>query len=195
MGQDQLIDKAKGPLSADRDELGDHESEKNRPSSRPQYVTVGSGSTSLHAARFRAMLDSGYGGSTTDDEERIATAADMAIQPDHPIEAKAIEQLWYDHHRAALGRSVERAIHLLRSLQEMNVSWNIYYLPLDGAEADLSGMSDSRPNLQRTQSAILPGSSTMPSPTHPPIRRSETSYEENASAESSRMGEKRLLTP
>lgn len=64
----------------------------------------------------------------------------------------------------------------------MNVSSNIYYLPLDGAEADLSGMPNPRPNLQRAQSAVLPGSSTMPSATHLPIRRSETSYQENASA-------------
>ncbi|RSL56081.1 hypothetical protein CEP51_014450 [Fusarium floridanum] len=195
MSQDQPIDKGKSPLSADRDELSNDEPKKNRPSSRPQYVTVGSGSTSFHAARFRAMLDSGYGGSTTDDDEEIATAADMAIQPDHPIQAKSIEQLWYDHHRTALGRSVNRVIHLLRGLQEMNVSWNIYYLPLNGAEAASSGMSNSLPNLQRAQSAVLPGSSTMPSATPPPIQRSETSYQENASAESSRMGEKRLLTP
>ncbi|KAJ4316898.1 mitofusin [Fusarium piperis] len=198
MSQDQSIDKGKTPLSADRDELNDDEPKKNRPSSRPQYVTVRSESTSFHAARFRAMLDSGYGGSTTDNDEQITTAADMAIQLDRPIQAKSIEQLWYDRHRAALGRSVDRAIHLLRTLQEMNVSWNIHYLPLDGAEADLS---NSRPNLQRAQSAVLPGSSTVPSATPPPIRRSETSYQENTSAESSRIGEKRmqsvprLLTP
>lgn len=162
MSQDQSIDKGKSPISTDRDELSDDEPEKNRSSTRPQYVTVGSGSTSFHTARFRAMLDSGYGGSTTEDDEQIAAAADMAMQPDHPIQAKSIEQLWYDRHRAALGRSVDRVIYILRSLQEMNVSWNIYYLPLDGAEADLSGTSNSRPNLQRAQSAVLPGSSTMP---------------------------------
>ncbi|KAF7555512.1 hypothetical protein G7Z17_g2126 [Cylindrodendrum hubeiense] len=206
MNQDQSIDKGKSPISIDRDELSDDEPKKNQPSSRPQYMTVGSGSTSLHAARFRAMLDSGYGGSTTEDAEQIAAAADMAIQPGLPIQAKSIEQLWYDRHRAALGRSVDRAIHLLRSLQEMNVSWNIYYLPLDGAEADLSGALKSRPYLQRTHSTVLPSSSTIPSATSPPIRRSETSYQENATAESRRMGEKqmesvpresvpRLLTP
>lgn len=192
MSQDQSIDKGKSPISTDRDELSDDEPKKNRPSISPQYVTVGSGPTSFHAARLRAMLDSGYGGSTTKDDEQIAAAADMAIQPDHPIQTKSIEQLWYDRHRAALGRSIDRVIHLLRSLQEMNVSWNIYYLPLDGAEADLSGTSNSRPNLQRAQSAVLPGSLTMPSATPPPIRRSETSYQENASAESSRMGEERM---
>lgn len=36
-----------------------------RTPTRPQYMTVGSGSTSEHAARLQAMLDedSGYGGS------------------------------------------------------------------------------------------------------------------------------------
>ncbi|KPM34591.1 Transmembrane GTPase fzo1 [Neonectria ditissima] len=191
MSHDKSINKWKGPISIDRDEPSDDES-KNGPSSRPHYMTVGSGSTSSNAARLRAMLDSGYGGSATEDDEQMAAVADATVQPDYPIQAKSIEQLWYDRHRAALGRSVDRVIHLLRSLQEMNVSWNIYYLPFDGAGSNPSGTSNSRPSPQRAQSTFLPGPSTMPSATPPPIRRSETSYQQNASAESSKMGETRL---
>ncbi|POR36319.1 Transmembrane GTPase fzo1 [Tolypocladium paradoxum] len=220
MSQDHSIDKGKSPIPTDRDKLRRDEFKKPRPFSRPHYVTVGSGSTAAHAASLQALLDSGYGSSTAGDDEAIAAAADMATQPDLPLlsqshprsdstpegrrrtQAGAIQQLWYDRHRAALGRSIERAINLLRSLQQMNVTWNAYYPSLHGAEANFPETPNSSPNFgARAQSAILPGSPTMSPAAPPPIRRSETSYQDHANAESSRMGERRvesvprLLTP
>jgi hypothetical protein len=77
----------------------------HRHPGRPQYMTVGSGSTSEHAARLAAMLDddSGYGGSAadgaafdptfdTDPMHQLATAQGGACEP-RPLTPTSISLL------------------------------------------------------------------------------------------------------
>ncbi len=98
---------------------GGGESSRRQPSGRPQYVTVGSGSTSESAARLQALLDndSGYGGSVAGDALNGVPTWNPALTEDRPtpshspmprgpgeaadndrrIQANAIHQLWYNH--------------------------------------------------------------------------------------------------
>src|ERR1700753_3508475 len=111
---------------------GEASSSRRPASGRPQYVTVGSGSTSESAARLQALLDndSGYGGSVAGDALNGAPAWNPALTEDRPtpshstmprgsgeaadndrrIQANAIHQLWYNQHRVALGRSINRVV-------------------------------------------------------------------------------------
>ena len=99
-------------------------SSAGRQSNRPQYVTVGSGSTSESAARLQALLDhdSGYGASVAGDNFNGAPAWNPALTEDRPtpshspmprvleqtsdndrrVQANAIHQLWYNQHRVRL---------------------------------------------------------------------------------------------
>ncbi|KAF4976112.1 hypothetical protein FZEAL_7182 [Fusarium zealandicum] len=187
--------KGKAAMQNDHDKPIDDETQKPPTFSKPQYMTVGNGSTSAHAARLQAMLDSGYGSSTAGDE-----AADIAMLPDLPLlprdgggpdaHGASIEQLWYDRHRAVLGRSVDRAIHLLRSLQEINVSWSVFYPAPDQGQGGPE-MHNPRPNLMRAQSAALPDPTTMHRAAPRMIRRCDTSYQDDVNAESSKTAEER----
>ncbi|KAG5792057.1 hypothetical protein H9Q69_008905 [Fusarium xylarioides] len=187
--------KGKAALQNDHDKPIDDETQKARTFSKPHYVTVSNGPTSAHAARLQAMLDSGYGSSTAGDE-----TADMAMLPDLPLlprdgggpdaQGTSIEQLWYDRHRAVLGRSVDRVIQLLKSLQEINVSWNVFYPAPDQVQGGPT-MPNPRPNLMRAQSAALPDTTTMYRAAPRMIRRCDTSYEDNVNAESSKTAEER----
>ncbi|TPX09472.1 uncharacterized protein E0L32_009360 [Thyridium curvatum] len=182
-------------------------------------MTVGSGSTSEHAARLQALLDkdSGYGGSTVDDEAGAlipgSPAWDSATQADRPLDsssytngshhaqAGAVHQLWYNKHRVTLERSINRVIELLKGLQEKNASWPAHYPTVQRTDDPALQRPSSRPGFPHTQSMLedLPTAS----PPHPgALRRSLTSLEDHAKAESSRDAEKkrinaepRLVTP
>src|ERR1700759_1014940 len=77
---DEGPSKSKGPPGPPADHDNDSQSRhnqsssRNAPSSRPNYMTVGNGSTSESAARLAALLDndSGYGGSIPDGESTVA---------------------------------------------------------------------------------------------------------------------------
>ncbi|TDZ28816.1 Transmembrane GTPase fzo1 [Colletotrichum spinosum] len=211
MSQDYFSKKGKTPM--------DQEIERNDPntpsvpsSSRPQYMTVGSGSTSVHAAHLQSLLDndSGYGGSIMDGDAMASSSTTLdhhipklggghVSDADRRAQAGAIHQMWYNAHRTTLGKSIQNVVKLLQTLQEMNASWPAHY-----------------PSVQRTEGAPRPGfghafsiigdvpaaaSSVPSSPTFPPsIRRSLTSVETH-SAESSKAQERRpaeeprLVTP
>ncbi|KAK1827941.1 hypothetical protein QBC39DRAFT_385478 [Podospora conica] len=183
------------------------------PNSTPGYMTVGNGSTSQHAARLQAMLeqDSGYGGSSTGGDvgpslfsPAAAAAWDSAIQPDRPMysqashaadadrhsQAAAVHQLWYNQHRAALGRSINTVVELLRGLQEMNVTWPAHYPSIQRAALDAPSRPPSRPGIAHTHtmSGEMAGSAF----SAPPLRRAMTSLDD-AEAESSRAAERRTL--
>ncbi|KAK1751883.1 hypothetical protein QBC47DRAFT_391294 [Echria macrotheca] len=184
----------------------------------PAFMTVGTGSTSQHAARLQAMLDqdSGYGGSIAGDDVSqsllAANAWDPAMRedipihdhyaqvmashataPDHRAQAGTVHQLWYNQHRAALGRSINTVVELLRGLQEMNVTWPAHYPSVQRAALDAPSRPPSRPGIQHTytMSGDLAGA---PSSTAaaPPLRRAMTSLED-AEAESSRAAERRTV--
>jgi len=187
-------------------------------SSAPAYMTVGTGSTSQHAARLQALLDqdSGYGGSVAGDEvspslfnPAAAAAWDSAVHEDRPIHPQvssgsatqnadyrsqtgAAHQMWYNMHRASLGRSINTVVEILRGLQEMNVTWPAHYPSVQRAALDAPFQPPSRPGIQHshTMSGDLAASSI--STPAPPLRRSMTSLED-AEAESSRAAERRTV--
>ncbi|RDW94770.1 transmembrane GTPase fzo1 [Coleophoma crateriformis] len=191
-------------------------------SSRPQYVTVGSGSTTESAARLQAMLDtdSGYGGSMAGDsvqgwhprftEDRPSPAhspmvrgeSSQAADNERRQQASAIHQLWYNQHRVALGRSINRVVETLKSLQEMNASWPATYPSVQRAEASQPQRRDPRPGLVHTQSTAAGATSLSEPPRPGSMRRSLTSIGENSTepesstaAEQRSVPEPRLITP
>lgn len=177
-------------------------------STRPQYVTVGTGSAPAHAAQLQAMLnaaDSGYGGSISGDDQAAALAHDHATQPDthNRSQAGAIHQLWYNQHRSTLGRSISRVVELLKELQHMNSQWPATYPSVQRAES--VARPPSRPGMQHAHS-VLERPSSSHSDSHPPasppaLRRSFTAAGDAHEAESSRaqenapVEEPRLVTP
>jgi mitofusin len=194
------------------------------PSTRPQYVTVGSGSTSESAARLQALLDhdSGYGGSIAGDSLNGAPAWNPALTEDRPtpshspmprgleqtsdndrrVQANAIHQLWYNQHRVTLARSINRVVETLKSLQEMNASWPATYPSVQRAEASQPQRQDPRPGLVHRQSTA-PGAMSMSPPQRPGgPRRAQTSLgeqsteaESSSAAETRTVPEPRLITP
>lgn len=181
-----------------------------RASNRPQYMTVGSGSTSESAARLQALLDndSGYGGSIAGDsnwnptltEDRptpvhspmIRGESSEAAENERRMQASAIHQLWYNQHRVALARSINKVVDLLKGLQEENAIWPATYPSVQRAEASSPTVSSPRRSLTHTQSTteVLPRES---SPRPSLLQRAQTSIGEETSgeAESSKVAEER----
>ncbi|RSM20573.1 hypothetical protein CDV31_000550 [Fusarium ambrosium] len=203
MNHDYFTGKGKNPWNQENDNESDNENGTanaprpdsaspplgNSSSGRPNYMTVGNGVTSEHAARLQSMLDvdSGYGGSIAGDDHRPA-AWDMAMHHDRPASG-AVHQMWYNAHRANLGRSINKVLELLQSLQEMNASWPAHYPSVQRARRDSSETS-SRPGFAHAHSTMGEHSASSPSLRNPMLRRSMTSVEES-NAESSRAAENR----
>ncbi|SPQ22956.1 c8ae7f7d-243c-490c-9796-83101e73a1f1 [Thermothielavioides terrestris] len=170
--------------------------------SAPAYMTVGTGSTSQYAAHLQAMLeqDSGYGGSVAGDEASSSSSSTLAAA-DHRSQAAAVHQLWYNQHRATLGRAISTVVELLRELQEKNAVWPAHYPSVQRAALDAPSRPDSRPGIQQAYSTAgdLATAQSVAAPA-PPLRRAMTSIED-AAAESSRAAERRapaeprLVTP
>jgi mitofusin 2 len=206
----------KGKGKSSREEKGN----VPRAPGRPQYMTVGSGSTSESAARLQALLDndSGYGGSAAGDSNWNPTLTEDRPTPSHSpmlrgetseaadnerrVQASAIHQLWYNQHRASLARSINKVVELLKELQEENATWPATYPSVQRAEASSPRGQSPRPGLPHTQStaSVVPGDS----PTRPGmLQRAETTIGEGASneAESSKeaeqktVAEPRLMSP
>lgn len=174
-------------------------------------MTVGNGSSSQHAARLQSLIDndSGYGGSIAGDDVLSSRrpvgsprtdllSGDMPLQhhsangsdTNHRNQAAAVHQLWYNQHRAALNRSITRVVELLKTLQEMNITWPAHYPSVQRTEAFLPDGSSSRPALQHAFS--MNGD---PSPHHTrPLRRSMTTVEDHEAAGSSQDAETKSVT-
>jgi mitofusin len=238
MSQEYFSPKGKGVLRQDHDGDGEAESasgsSSNRPrvpmaSNAPAYMTVGTGSTSQHAARLQAMLDqdSGYGGSVAGDDvspspmphpsaaavwdraihedrpihSQVRPSSNHVATPDHRAQAGAVHQLWYNQHRATLGRAISAVVELLRELQEKNAVWPAHYPSVQRAALDAPSQPASRPGLHQSYSVAgdLANTPSFATPA-PPLRRAMTSLED-AEAESSRTAENRpppeprLVTP
>jgi mitofusin len=189
-------------------------SSRNPNPGRPQYMTVGSGSTSESVARLQALLndeDSGYGGSVTDGASWNPALSEDRPTPTHsplPLSmgddsekadtdrrmlANSIHQLRYNNHRAQLGRSINTVIEMLESLQEKNAEWPATYPSVQRAEATAPQRQDPRPGLVHTQSTAT-GALDISPPRPGLMRRAQTSIGEGSTeAESSRVGEQRAL--
>jgi mitofusin 2 len=218
MSQDYFSGKGKTPLHQEQepsdplhqeqepsDEEGNAPAQSASSSSRPAYMTVGTGSTSQHAARLQAMLDndSGYGGSIAGDEV-LATSALNADR--HMASRGAIHQLWYNQHRLSLGRFINHVITLLEELQEMNATWPAHYPSVQRAEISEPPRSPIRPSSQRgiseLHTSLDDSAATSSSTPTPGLRRAFTSVEDSRAAESSRAAadkksanEPRLMSP
>ncbi|KAH7038259.1 transmembrane GTPase fzo1 [Microdochium trichocladiopsis] len=214
--------KGKGPAK-DNSDSDDGDDKQLDHAGRPGFMTVGSGSTSRHADRLRQQLldnDSGYGGSITGDDLGLgryplgsprtdpSLAGELPVpqtgdlEGDHRNRQAALHQLWYNKHRVALGRSIQRVVELLRDLQDMNSQWPAHYPSVQRAESERPASTkskNSRPSIQHTQTTL--GDQSAPAPR--PIRRSLTSLPEPSAAESSKDAENsanggdapRLMTP
>ncbi|KAI9158951.1 transmembrane GTPase Fzo1 [Paramyrothecium foliicola] len=200
MSQDYFSDNGKGkaPVAPPSQPVSDGNSPddptaSSSSASRPNYMTVGNGSTSEHAARLQQILeaDSGYGSIAGEDHHGMSSTGswDMASHYDRP-QSGAIHQMWYNSQRATLGRAINKVLDLLQSLQKMNTTWPAHYPSVQRAEKSVD-ISGSRPGLAQAYSSIgdLPPPSAMSNPPHA-LRRSLTAYDDDA-AESSRIAEQR----
>ncbi|KAM3071876.1 mitofusin [Clarireedia jacksonii] len=195
MSQNHRKGKGKGRSSMGGD-AGSNNSHSNTPSSRPQYVTVGGGSAPESAARLQALLDTDSG--PTPEPSPLPRGLSAPSENERRSQANAIHQLWYNQHRVTLGRSINRVVETLKSLQEMNASWPATY-PSVQREDPLPQRQDPRPGLVHTQT-VGAGASSFSEPRPGQMRRAMTSIE-NTDAESSRSAESRatpeprLITP
>ncbi|RFU31281.1 hypothetical protein B7463_g5067, partial [Scytalidium lignicola] len=227
MSQEYRKGKGKGKgKSSEKGESSSPTAPSRAPPTRPQYVTIGSGSTSQSAARLQALLDndSGYEGSVAGDGSNNSTGGwnprmtadsptpshtpsfmgDTSEAADHGrrAQASAIHQLWYNQHRASLGRSINRVVETLTSLQEMNATWPCIYPSVQRTEAYMPPKRDQRRVLSHSHTSLGRITDGPSSPIPGQLRRAQTSIgEDNADAESSRaveskaQQEPRLITP
>lgn len=115
-----------------------------------------------------------------------------AADQDRRTQASAIHQLWYNMHRAALGRSINRTVEMLRKLQEKNAEWPAHYPSVQKAEAATSQQQDTRPSMVHTQTSLNITASQESPPRPRSMRRSMTSFGESSTGgESSRTAEVR----
>ncbi|KAI4271132.1 MAG: hypothetical protein LQ337_006238 [Flavoplaca oasis] len=152
-------------------------------STRPHYITVGSGSTSASAAALMADIerDSGYGSMSSDNytHNGLARGWHPGLTEDQPtpshtptylseynpeiekerrVFAGHIHQMYYNQNRSKLGRSITQTVDTLRQLQEMNSTWPAQYPNVHQLEKDPNPTgSDPRPGLQHTHSTAVAG--------------------------------------
>ncbi|QIW95362.1 hypothetical protein AMS68_000880 [Peltaster fructicola] len=192
---------------------GDGDRSSKRNPGRPQYMTVGSGSTSESAAKLQAILDadSGYGGSIISDDASenswhpgptqdryVPSRPEDSSEHERKALASHIHQLFYNQNRTALGRAISQTVETLRNLKEMNAKWPAHYPTVSRP----SSSHESRPGLSHTTSSIG-GHNASRAPLRPQARRAETSLGEHTSGESSNTAvsrepaaaEPRLVTP
>lgn len=142
---------------------------------RPQYMTVGSGSTSASAAALMASLDNDgvYDGSMSNGTSSTGSLSwnprltqdlptpsgtptsdrpNASAENERRILASHIHQLYYNQNRVALARSITATVTLLRDLQQKNTSWPAHYPTATGSPEQ--SRSGSRPGLVHTQTTI-----------------------------------------
>ncbi|KAL1297720.1 hypothetical protein AAFC00_006264 [Neodothiora populina] len=182
-------------------------SSNRRISGRPNYMTVGSGSTSEHAARLAAMLDqdSGYGGSEADatsmargfnpgmTEDRFTPSSPAGPGgPQSDLERKAVashvHQLFYNQNRTSLARAIQQTVETLKKLQEMNSKWPAHYPTVKRPRTPSpTRRPDVRPGLIHSQTTLDNHRESPPSARPLGPRRAGTSLGENSlEAESSK---------
>lgn len=183
MSQEYFNDKGKAPaVRASDDATLDA---AGSAGGRPNYMTVGSGTTSEHAARLQSMLDvdSGYGGSIMGDEPAMWDGHAHGGRQ----QSGAIHQMWYNSQRATLGRSINKVLDLLHGLREMNTVWPAHYPSVQRAEK----MESDVPRPGILHSSTMEDVTARASQAPPPMLRRAVTSLEDASAESSQAAEAR----
>ena len=179
---------------------------------RPEYMTVGQGSTSASAAALISSLDndSGYGGSISDGYINDGSkhwnpgmTEDRYIPGDifegeggengKRVMASHVHQLYYNQNRAALGRQITRTVETLKALQQMNATWPAQYPTVRHPQPP---KPDSRPGMTHSQSSAGGSGPAQRQIDNKPFRpdalkRAATSLGEASSAESSSAAEQR----
>lgn len=184
---------------------------------RPQFMTVGSGSTSASAAALMATLDndSGYGTSVSSDNysndggirswhpgltadrptpshtPTLPGEYNPAAENERKIIASHVHQLYYNQNRVALGRAITRTVETLKGLQRMNSTWPAQYPAVNSRESSAQ-RPQSRPGFAHTQSTAGAGdlqNQLDNVPSRPGPRRAATSLGEESTAESSAVSE------
>lgn len=197
--------------------MSDDGNREGSASRRPNYMTVGSGSTSESAHRLQQILDddSGYGGSIAsgfnpslhaDRYTPVHTPGEEENENDRRIMASHVHQLYYNQNKTALGRAITRTVDTLKRLQDMNRQWPAHYPSVQRPQDQHPTPSlppTSRPDLLHTQSTVdtrHEGQSSRPAP----LRRAGTSLGEHSTADTSESSaqaarraapEPRLVTP
>ena len=184
----------------------------NHNAPRPQYMTVGSGSTSASAAALMASLDrdSGYGGSSTADDcphpgdslgwnarqnvdspipihtPTISGQYNPAAENERKVLASHIHQLAFNQNRVKLGRAINKTVDTLEGLKLTNSSWPAQYPTVNSNEPRVP-RQDPRPGMVHTQSTrtLGDGHSHHDAPLRPGVRRTGTSIGEDSTGESS----------
>ncbi|KIX08770.1 uncharacterized protein Z518_03427 [Rhinocladiella mackenziei CBS 650.93] len=144
------------------------------PSYRPQYMTVGTGGQSSHAAALMEQLehDSGYGSMPGDVQQNGGEmlAWEDELLRDRPTPAHTpqihgrpatmsenekralashVHQLYYNQNRVALAKAIGQTVELLKQLQEMNAQWPAHYPSVQRSENE---QQPGRPSLAQAQS-------------------------------------------
>ncbi|EGE04341.1 transmembrane GTPase Fzo1 [Trichophyton equinum CBS 127.97] len=190
------------------------------PSQVPGYMIVGSGPASGNATSLMSTLheDSGYGGSIIDGNSDIGSESwqaglmedrptpshtpvgpgymSNAAQHERQVIANHVHQLVYNSNRTKLGRSVTRAIELLKELQEMNRQWPAHYPSIQSTDAPPTEQTHSFTNTI-VRGKQREGSDADPRPGT--IKRTATSISQTAEssrdADARAQVEPRLVTP
>ncbi|XWW98050.1 hypothetical protein V2A60_006046 [Cordyceps javanica] len=197
MSQEYANGKGKAPAPQDAEPDANN---TTRHSNETKFMTVGNGATSEHAARLQHLIDidSGYGGSTAGDEPTAMTGSDWNAPMQHERQSGVVHQIWYNRQRTALGRSINKVLELLNSLQDINTSWPAHYPSVQRSDLEANA---TRPGLQRVSTMAADSASTASMQAQPPtLRRAMTSLQDSP-AESSTAAERRatpeprLVTP
>ncbi|KAM3514487.1 hypothetical protein MY11210_001830 [Beauveria gryllotalpidicola] len=190
MSQEYANGKGKAP--ARQDAQPDANNTARHPN-ETKFMTVGNGAASEHAARLQQLIDvdSGYGGSIAGDEQASMAGANWDAPMHHERQSGVVHQIWYNRQRTALGRSINKVLELLNSLQDINTSWPAHYPSVQRSDLEANA---TRPGLQRI-STMTPdvASSTSSMQAQPPmLRRAMTSLQDNI-PESSNVAERRSI--
>lgn len=181
---------AKGKAPAPQDAEPDSNNTARHPN-ETKFMTVGNGAASEHAARLQHLIDvdSGYGGSIAGDEQAAMTGANWDAPMHHERQSGVVHQIWYNRQRTALGRSINKVLELLNTLQDMNTSWPAHYPSVQRSDLEANA---TRPGLQRisTMAPDAAGSASSTRAQPPSLRRAMTSLQDSA-AESSNAAERR----
>ncbi|KAL8696418.1 MAG: hypothetical protein Q9224_002809 [Gallowayella concinna] len=194
-------------------------------STRPHYMTVGSGSASASAAALMSSIErDSTSGSISGDSHTTAgyprgwrpgltedlptpshtptLPGEYNIAADHErrVLASHVHQLYYNQNRATLGRAITKTIDALRELQEKNSTWPAQYPKVHQQERDPNPTRpDPRPGFQHTHSTAVAGDIRRQKdnvPFRPSApRRAGTSLGESSTAESSSNAERKSHEP
>lgn len=212
--QDSAAGSSRANHNESNDYFGNDKMAAPAPSYRPQYMTVGNGSQSSHAAALMDQLerDSGYGSMPGDVQQsggEMRAWQDELLQdrptPRHTPQiagqpatisetekralASHVHQLYYNQNRVALAKSISQTVELLKQLQDMNAQWPAHYPAVQKPENQQDPVRPTMSHAQSTRDAAdLSRQVFLKRTAHDrpkALRRAETSIGEGTTGETS----------